>query len=110
MSETLDKTESEEADAFDELYGLTEELVAQVEAAVDEGESPEEIRTLVLPLHAADLADLLEALKKDERLAVIHALGEELDSDLFAYIDESVRESIVDELPNSVRASIVRDL
>lgn len=110
MSETLEKTETEDGDAFDDLYGLTEDTLAKVEAAVDEGESPEEIRALVLPLHAADLADLLEALKPDERLAVIHALGEELDSDLFAYIDDSVRESIVDELPNSVLADIVRDL
>lgn len=110
MSEALEKTEDDEGDAFDELYGLTHETVEAVEALVDEGGAPEDLRARVLPLHAADLADLLERLTKDERLAVVHALGDELDSDVFSYIDESVRESIVDELPNSVLANIVRDL
>lgn len=110
MSETLEETETEEADAFDELYGLSDETVEAVETAVDEGESPGAIRSLVIPLHAADLADLLERLSKDDRLAVVHALGDELDSDVFSYLDDSVRESIVDELPNAVLANIVRDL
>ncbi len=110
MSEALEQTESEDADAFDELYGLSHEIVEAVETAVDEGESPSAIRALVIPLHAADLADLLERLPKDDRLAVVHALGEELDSDVFSYLDDSVRESIVDELPNAVLANIVRDL
>ncbi|MDW3205894.1 MAG: magnesium transporter [Alphaproteobacteria bacterium] len=110
MSETLEETESQDTDAFDELYGLSDETVEAVETAVDEGESPSAIRALVIPLHAADLADLLERLTKDDRLAVVHALGEELDSDVFSYLDDSVRESIVDELPNAVLANIVRDL
>jgi len=110
MSEALDKTESEDSDAFDELYGLSHETVAAVESALDEGAPAETIREIVVPLHAADLADLLERLPKDDRLSVIHALGEELDADVFSYIDESVRETIVDELPNSVLANIVRDL
>lgn len=110
MSEALEQTETESGDAFDELYGLSDELVQAVELAIDEGESQSEIRGLVIPLHAADLADLLEHLTKDERLAVVHALGEELDSDVFSYLDDSVRENLADELPNSVLATIVRDL
>jgi magnesium transporter len=110
MSEAAEKMDSEDGDAFDELYGLSNETVEAVEAAVDEGAPPDTIRELVVPLHAADLADLLERLSPDDRLSVVHALGDELDSDVFSYIDESVREDIVDELPNSVLANIVRDL
>ncbi|MEQ8444085.1 MAG: magnesium transporter [Alphaproteobacteria bacterium] len=111
MSETLDAKEAEDTgDAFDELYGLNEETVEAVEAALDEGAGSDVVRNLVLPLHAADLADLLERLTNEERLSLVHALGNDLDSDVFSYIDDSVRESIVDELPNEVLAGIVRDL
>lgn len=110
MSEVLEKTDDEDSDAFDELYGLSDETVEAVEAAIDEDASPEAILELVLPLHAADMADLLERLTKDERLTVVHTLGEEIDSDVFSYLDDAVRESIVDELPNSVLATIVQDL
>lgn len=110
MSEALEQTESESGDAFEELYGLNDELVQAVELAIDEGESQSAIRSLVMPLHAADLADLLEHLTKDERLAVVHALGEALDSDVFSYLDDSVRETLAEDLPNEVLATIVRDL
>ncbi|NMM46628.1 magnesium transporter [Rhodospirillaceae bacterium KN72] len=110
MSDVLEKTEETEGDAFDDLYGLTKETVAAVEAALEEGAGPETIRPLVVPLHAADLADLLERLTKDERLSVVHALGEELDSDVFAYLDDTVQETITDALPNSVLSTFVQDL
>ena len=110
MSDVLEKTEETEGDAFDDLYGLTHETVEAVEAALEEGAGPETIRPLVVPLHAADLADLLERLTKDERLSVVHALGEELDSDVFAYLDDTVQETITDALPNSVLSTFVQDL
>ena len=110
MSDALEKTEETEGDAFDDLYGLSHETVKAVEAALEEGAGPETIRPLVVPLHAADLADLLERLTKDERLSVVHALGEELDSDVFAYLDDTVQETITDALPNAVLSTFVQDL
>lgn len=108
MSEALEKTEAD--DAFDGLYGLSEKTVDEVTTAIDEGEGPDVIRALANPLHAADLADLIERLAADERLALVHALGEGFDPETLAYLDDSVRDELTEDLPNEVLAGYVQDL
>lgn len=110
MAETLEKSSALESDAFEELYGLSDATVQAVEGALDEGASQEAIRDLIAPLHAADTADLLERLNQDDRIAVIRAAGEELDSNVLAYIDVSVREDLAETLPNDVLAGFVQDM
>lgn len=110
MADTLETSPASESDAFDGLYGLSVETVRAVESAVDEGASQEAIRDLIAPLHAADVADLLERVKQEDRIAVIRAAGEELDSDVLAYIDESIRSDLADALPNTVLAGFVQDM
>ena len=110
MAETLETPTAQEGDAFEELYGLSDDTVQAVETAVDEGASQEAIRDLIAPLHAADIADLLERVSQDDRIAVIRAAGEELDSDVLSYIDENIREDLAEALPNDVLAGFVKDM
>ena len=45
----------------EDVYVLTDDFVRDVQAGLD-GESPGDVIALVEPLHAADLADLVELL------------------------------------------------
>ncbi len=71
-----DWTESNEPEAeavAEEDYYLAPELISEVSEALAAGEV-NKVQELIEPLHAADLADLLEYLDKDERVLAVEAL------------------------------------
>jgi magnesium transporter len=68
------------------------------------------LRGLVDELHAADFADLLERLTHDQRVGLVRAMGEDLDYEVFSYLDYSVRDDLVDVLTVKQLAAIVADL
>ena len=76
---------------------LTDALVAEVREAVA-ADNADLTAGLTGPLHAADLADLLERLTHDERGAVIEALGPGFDAETLAYLDEFVRDQVIEAL------------
>lgn len=102
--------ESDDQDAFDELYGLDDATVEAIREAIANERPIEALWDLVEPLHAADLADLLERLTHDERVALVQSLGESLDYEMFSYLDYSVRDDLVEVLSIRQLAAIVRDL
>lgn len=108
-TETGGAKPEEEVDAFDELYGVTGDLVDAVEEAIADGHTYE-LLALIEPLHAADLADLLEQITPDEREAVIHALGDQLGPEVITYLDEEIRESILSLLNPAQIAQVVSEL
>jgi len=110
MSSPENSARIQENDAYEGLYGLTDDLVARVRAVLAGGGDGETVPGLVAPLHAADMADLLEQLSGNDRDAVIRLLGDQLDSEVWCYLDEGVRESIVEALGTERLATIVRDL
>jgi len=57
------------------LYGLTTSLVRAVASALQAGET-ERLRTLIKPLHEADIADLIERIPPDGRTKLIEAAGD----------------------------------
>ncbi|WP_158782632.1 magnesium transporter [Pantoea sp. BAV 3049] len=61
-------------------------------------EQAEEIKQYISLLHAADLADLLEALPEDERLALWHLVGTERRGMVLVEASESVWESLIEEM------------
>lgn len=110
MADVETKPPVDEAEeAFDELYGLTEEIATAVDEAIDRNDDAE-IRNLVSDLHAADVADLLERMTSGDREVVIDALGEELNPEILTYMDYTAREDILDYLGTEQLASIVNDL
>lgn len=79
------------------LYGLTPELEGAVGEALEENR-PEEARRLARHLHPADLADLLERLDEEARERLVAALGEEFDPEAMAWLNEPVRDEVVEQL------------
>ena len=82
-----------------------ERLRAYLEAGRDE-----DVGSVIEPLHAADLGDVLETLDPPERLHLVHVLGDRFDYSALTEVDESVRIEIMDALPNAAIARGVTGL
>ena len=101
--------EEREDDDLEGLYGLTDELVRSVHEAIA-GDDRETLKELVEPLHAADQADLVQALSTADRGLIEDYLGREFDPELFSYLDEAVREDMLEDLEPEALARVVNDL
>jgi magnesium transporter len=82
---------------LDEDDRLRPEFVREVIDRVEAGDS-EGARALVEPLHPADVADLFELVDRDERRALAAALADVLDADVFAEMNDWVRDELIDAL------------
>jgi magnesium transporter len=98
-----------ESEREDDDYPLNRQAVARIIEAVDAGD-----RELLLaemePLHAADIADLLEQINSSDRRGLIALYGQEFDGDILSELDESIREEVIDLLTPEVLADAVREL
>jgi magnesium transporter len=70
----------------------------------------EAVEVLIVGLHTADLADLIEALLPAERRLLIEISGPRLDPELLTFLDESVRDEIVGYLGAANVAAAVTEL
>ncbi len=61
-------------------------------------------------LHQSELGDLLEALQSDQRRALVGLLGEDFDFAALTEVDDSIRQEIVENLPNEQIAQAVQEL
>ena len=77
------------------LYGLTPKVEAAIMAAVEVGEQ-RRVRALTAPLHSADMADLLGRVSPKKCGQLLRMLGDELDPEVIAYLDEEVLEQVLD--------------
>jgi magnesium transporter len=103
--------ENEAADdtVTDEDSGLRPEFVERVLDAVDAGDD-ETARSLVEPLHPADVADLIELARADEREGLVKALAGIISPDVLAELNDYVREGLLDELEPQQVADIAGQL
>lgn len=108
MSDSQDLT-VEERDDLEGLYGATDAVVREVRAALAE-DNFEVVGDLVSPLHAADLADLFEQLNAEERNSLVDHVGTDIDPEFFSYLDEAVREDVIDDLDTEQLANVVQEL
>lgn len=97
-----------EVDEETDDYALTPALFSSVREAVAARDKAE-LDRLLDPLHAADVADLLEQLEPWERQALIET-WDGLDGDVLSEIDDSVREEILGYLNPEALAGAVREL
>jgi magnesium transporter len=88
---------------------LTDALVDEVREALAEGHAVL-AGALATPLHAADLADLLERLTGEERQSLIRALGPGFDPDTLAYLDDFVRDQVIEALGPVATGEVVAQL
>jgi magnesium transporter len=97
------------ASPVDDEDRLRSAFVAKVLDAVDEGDD-ETARRLVQPLHPADIADLIELARSDEREGLVKALAGIISPDVLAEMNEHVRETLLDEMEPQQVADIAGQL
>ncbi len=84
-------------------------LVRSISAALQNGEM-QLARDLVRELKAPDLADVIEFLEPEERIALIQALGSAFDYEVLSELEETVRDQVSEALPNELLARAVTEL
>ncbi|MCE7027299.1 magnesium transporter [Jiella avicenniae] len=88
---------------------LAEDFLDRVKQAI-EAEDAAYLRETVGPLHESELGDVLRNLGHDERQALVRLMGEEFDYTALTEVDEAIRLSIVDAMPNEQVAEALREL
>ncbi|ATE66715.1 magnesium transporter [Rhizorhabdus dicambivorans] len=112
MSETEIETAVEPAAAealHDEDDRLKSSFVDAVIECVEQGDF-EGARSLVRPLHPADIADLFELAPQDMRRPIASAIAGLLDGDVLAEMNEWVREELIEALAPHEVAEIATQL
>jgi len=102
--ETVVETVDEE-----ELYGPSEELLENVSAALAEGDIPQ-VEDLIEDLHPADVADLIEHLKPEERKLFVEITRHVIEAETISHLDETVRDEVVEQLGPRAVAEVVGEL
>ena len=105
----LPEPETEAETQLDQDDRLRPEFVRAVLDAVEAGDT-EGARALVEPLHPADIADLFELTPGEDRAALAHAVSDLLDGDVFAEMNDYVREDLIDALSPSEVADLASEL
>lgn len=98
-----------ESDSLDEENTLKKDFVRRVQDALAE-EDQETVYALVEPLHPADIADLFELIEADERPALAQSINDLMGSEVFAELNDHVRELLVESLPAEAIADIAEQL
>jgi magnesium transporter len=104
LADLATRTDTEEPDDL-----LSPAFVRAVVDAIDRADR-EKVRSLVLELRPADLAELLELVRQDERHALVEMLGSDLNPETLHELDESVRDDVMEMLDPSVIASAVAEM
>ncbi len=76
-----------------DLYGLTPDLLRAIIDAVD-AEDLVRLEALVVPLHAADKADLLEQMGGAQRRVLIEAFGPDMEAEILPDLDDAVLDDL----------------
>lgn len=80
-----------------DAYGLRDEQIERISDAIRSGDDAT-VRAVAGSLHAADFADLIEALPSDERERLIAYVGPSFSPETLTYVVPSVREEVLDEI------------
>lgn len=98
-----------ESDSLDEENTLKKHFVRRVQDALADGDQ-ETVYALVEPLHPADIADLFELIEADERPALAQSINDLMGSEVFAELNDHVRELLVESLSVEAIADIAEQL
>jgi len=101
--------ETPESKVEDRNRDLDADCVQSVQEAL-ETEDQARLNELLEPLHAADVADLLEQVGNAEREALVRLWGHEIDGETLSELDEAIREPLIESLPERVLVEAVREL
>jgi magnesium transporter len=105
----MSETEDDIAEREEDEYSLDPRLVEAILGAVEKGDAGA-VEELMQPLHAADIADLLEQIGPAERAALVKLWSAGFDGEILSELDESIREEVIEALPHEVLSEAVREL
>lgn len=89
--------QEQEHEGNDPLYGVSQDTIRVLEEALEEEEN-EHIKYLLHPLHAADIAVVIEYLSPHLRQILIEILRPQFDPDILTHLNETVREEVLEQL------------
>jgi magnesium transporter len=92
-----------------ETDGLDFRRVSAILEAVDRRDVVR-IEVLMDPLHAADIADLLEQISGADRRALLALWSAGIDGEVLSEIDDAIREEVIEALPAQVVRDAMREL
>jgi magnesium transporter len=98
-----------ESESLDEDNRLKTDFVRRVQDALDAGEI-DLVYDMVEPLHPADIADLFELIDEDERLPLARAINDLMSVEVFAELNDYVRELLFETFPAGIIADIAEQL
>ncbi len=104
----MDQIELLEQESED-AYVLDRKAVQAIFDAVEAGDRDTLIARME-PLHAADIADILEQASTPNRRALIQLYDFEFDGEILSELDESIREEVIQLLTPQTLAEAVREL
>ena len=93
----------------DEEGAFRSEFLHAVEAALEAGDA-QKVREFTLPLHEADLADLIQLLRPEQREPLITTLGRDFNAAALSELDEGVRDQVLEAMPNERVAEALQQL
>jgi magnesium transporter len=98
-----------EVELRDEEGGIRSDFLHAVVAALDE-EDAAKVRELTIRLHEADLADLIQLLRPEQRGLLISTLGDDFKTGALPELDESVRDQVIEAMPTEQVAEAIQQL
>jgi magnesium transporter len=98
-----------ESESLDEENRLKTDFVRRVQDTLEAGET-DKVYDMVEPLHPADIADLFELVHEDERLPLARAINDLMSVEVFAELNDYVRELLIETFPAGIIADIAEQL
>ncbi|MEN3791193.1 magnesium transporter [Fulvimarina sp. MAC3] len=113
MAETLEahrrSDQAHDLGIYDEDGFVEVSFLRRIEALV-EAKDAATLKSLVAPLHESELGDILETLDAEPRQGLVSLLGEDFDYSALTEVDEAIRLSIVEAMPNPQIAAALGEL
>jgi len=78
-------------------FKISKEFIAQIELLISENKE-QELQNLLLDLHFADIAEIMDELDSHEASYIFNALDSEITAEILLELDEDVREKILKKL------------
>ena len=92
-----------------DLLGLNPDVVRDVTLALSSGNAST-IFNIIKPLHAAEVADLIEMLRGSTRIQVVELLRSDFDPIILTELDETIRDEVAEQLGTDTIALAIASL
>jgi magnesium transporter len=108
-TKTDDLTEEFEETVEPSQVGLSDDIIGEIEDAIDSDVADEHV-VLVNDLNIPDVAELLQKISKDDRQALIDNKKTIIDPQVFSYLDDDLKRSLLSQMTAKQVAVILKDL